>query len=202
MEGGRLEAGRLPPYQTAPKLSSRPRPKRSRRVCGAAGQALAGSDWEQCPWAVPTQAGLPRGPVSYGEARLVFAGTLGEHAGKSRHEPAKLISVKAFCAECHACFTLLQSSRGDDRVMVATAVDKRGSYDRGVLEQLVGTDRDVVIEVGAIARKFKDENPGLWLVGNRAQTALGLAPFRPRLLAQAHGNSIGTSQSCRSAVWS
>jgi hypothetical protein len=39
---------------------------------------------------------------------------------------------------------------------MATAFDKGGAHNRGVLKHLVGTDWDVVIEVGAVAREFQD----------------------------------------------
>jgi hypothetical protein len=90
-----------------------------------------------------------------------------------------LLPVKAFCTEYHTWLTLMKSRCSDDRVMVATATNERGANDRRVLKPLVGPYRHVVIEVGAIARELKDEDPGLRLVGHRAQTALGLAAFRP-----------------------
>src|SRR5512137_46330 len=94
---------------------------------------------------------------------------------------------------------LLTSRRRDDRVTMTSASDEGGAYDRGVSKHLVGSDRHIVVEVGALAREFQNEKPGLRLVGEGRQP-VRIASGRSRLRVYAHGSSRGTSQSCRSAV--
>ena len=181
-DNGRRQAGGWLPasWSDDSETGSWLRPRRSRDCfSGPAGQAPAASVCEQCHRNALTQAGPARGPVTCGGARLILAGTPGERATENRHRRTWQLPVKAFRAEYHPCLTLLQSSRGDDRVAMVSSCDKGGAHDRRVLEHLVGPDRHVVIEVGAVAGELHYENPGLRLVGDSAQTVLGLAPFGP-----------------------